>query len=46
MKGRIGTVFGNQALRILFGTERKEVIGEGEDVARVGKEGRAGRTER
>ena len=45
-EGRIRNVFGKKVLRIVFGTERKEVIGEGEEVGGVGKEGRAGRTER
>jgi hypothetical protein len=32
VKGRICTVFGNQILRRVFGTERKEVMGEGKEV--------------
>jgi hypothetical protein len=28
-KGRIGSVFGNRVMKIVFGAEREEVIGEG-----------------
>jgi len=36
MKGKICTVFGTQVLRIVFGTEMEELVGEG---GRVGWSG-------